>query len=158
VPVTVTAVAFVAATVNMDELPEVIEAGLAAMFTVGVAVDVLLKLAPPHPVKTRRSGNMNTIAKGKDILLRDRWAHAFIEVFLLISLSEQTPACLIVRLQNQHDTKQEKLAAGSALYRNGLYSTDNVCSLAARVNSQFCRGKGESAKGGRRTGFTLDVL
>jgi hypothetical protein len=81
VPVTVTAVAFVAATVNMDELPDVIEAGLAAMFTVGIAVDVLLKLAPPHPVKTRRSGNMNTIAKGEEILLINRWAHVFITLF-----------------------------------------------------------------------------
>ena len=80
-PVTVTAVALLAATVNMDELPAVIEAGLAAMLTVGVAVDVPLKLAPPHPVNTRRSGNMNTIAKGEEILLRNRWAHVFITVF-----------------------------------------------------------------------------
>jgi hypothetical protein len=64
----------------MDELPAVIEAGLAAMFTVGVAVAVPLKLAPPHPVNSRRSGNMNTIANGEEILLRDRWAHAFITV------------------------------------------------------------------------------
>jgi hypothetical protein len=66
----------------MDELPAVIEAGLAAMLTVGVdvVVGVLLKWAPPHPVNTRRSGNMNTIAKGEEILLRDRWAHAFITV------------------------------------------------------------------------------
>jgi hypothetical protein len=67
----------------MDELPEVIEVGLAAMLTVGVVVpvDVLLKLAPPHPVNTRRSGNMSTIAKGEEILRTDRWAHAFIAVF-----------------------------------------------------------------------------
>jgi hypothetical protein len=81
VPVTVTAVALLAATVNMDELPAVIEAGLAAMLTVGVAVGVLLKLAPPHPVNTRRSGNMNTIANGEEILRRNRWAHVFITVF-----------------------------------------------------------------------------
>jgi len=79
----VTALALVAATVNIDELPAVIEAGLAAMFTVGVAVpvDVLLKWAPPHPVNTRRSGNMNTIANGEEILRRVRWAHAFMTVF-----------------------------------------------------------------------------
>jgi hypothetical protein len=35
VPVTVTAVAFVAATVNVDELPAVIEVGLAARVTAG---------------------------------------------------------------------------------------------------------------------------
>jgi hypothetical protein len=81
VPVTVTAVALLAATVNMDELPAAIEAGLAAMLTVGVAVDVLLKWAPPHPVNTRRSGNINTNAKGEEILLRNRWAHVFITVF-----------------------------------------------------------------------------
>jgi hypothetical protein len=65
----------------MDELPAVIEAGLAAMLTVGVAVGALLKLAPPHPVNTRRSGNMNTIANGEEILRRNRWAHVFITVF-----------------------------------------------------------------------------
>jgi len=67
----------------MDELPAVIEAGLAAMLTVGVVVpvDVLLKLAPPHPVNTRRSGNMNTIANGEEILRTNRWAHVFITVF-----------------------------------------------------------------------------
>ena len=50
-------------------LPAAIEAGLAAMLTVGVAVDVLLKWAPPHPVNTRRSGNMNTNAKGEEFTL-----------------------------------------------------------------------------------------
>jgi hypothetical protein len=80
----VTALAFVAATVNMEELPALIEAGLAAMLTVGIAVEVeLLKLAPPHPANTRKSGNRNTIANGEEIQLRDRWAHAFITVFSL---------------------------------------------------------------------------
>jgi hypothetical protein len=67
----------------MDELPAVIEAGLAAMLTVGVAVAVavLLKWAPPHPLNSRRNGNINAIAKGEEILLRDRWAHVFITMF-----------------------------------------------------------------------------
>jgi hypothetical protein len=56
-PVTVTPVAFVAVTVNRDELPAVIDAGLAVMLTVGaglvdaltvtVAVEVIV---PPAPV------------------------------------------------------------------------------------------------------------
>jgi hypothetical protein len=58
VPVTVTAVAFVAATVNVDELPEAIEVGLAEMLTVGatggpdgVTVTVAVAVVfPPAPV------------------------------------------------------------------------------------------------------------
>ena len=54
-PVTVTVVALVAATVNVDELPAVIEDGLAAMVTVGGvagAVTVTMAVAvavPPVP-------------------------------------------------------------------------------------------------------------
>ncbi len=94
VPVTVTAVALAAVTVKVDELPAAIEVGLAVMLTVGVAVavGVLLKWAPPHPVNTRRSGNMNTIAKGEEILLRNWWAHVFITVFLLNSSERAMPA------------------------------------------------------------------
>jgi hypothetical protein len=49
-PVTVTLVAFVAVTVRVDELPVVIEAGEAEMFTVGPPdVEVVL---PPQPAKS----------------------------------------------------------------------------------------------------------
>lgn len=68
----------------MEELPALIEAGLAAMLTVGIAVEEeLLNEAPPHPVKTSKSGNRNTNANGEEIQLRDRWAHEFIAVFSL---------------------------------------------------------------------------
>jgi hypothetical protein len=58
VPVTVTPVALVAATVNVDELPAAIEVGLAVMLTVGAAggpagVTVTVAVAvilPPAPV------------------------------------------------------------------------------------------------------------
>jgi hypothetical protein len=55
VPVTVTWVALVAVTVNVDEFPEVIEVGLAVMLTVGAAAGVTVTVAPaeafpPAPV------------------------------------------------------------------------------------------------------------
>jgi hypothetical protein len=54
-PVTVTAVALVAATVKVDELPEVIEAGLEVIVTVGAGFCVTVTVAgatavPPAPV------------------------------------------------------------------------------------------------------------
>jgi hypothetical protein len=59
VPEIVTPVAFVAATVNVDEPPEVIEIGLAVMLTVGRAAGVpggvtvtvaVAVIVPPAPV------------------------------------------------------------------------------------------------------------
>ncbi len=55
VPLTVTVVAFVAVTVKVDEPPEVIDAGLAVMLTVGVVLDATVIAAvadvlPPDPV------------------------------------------------------------------------------------------------------------
>jgi hypothetical protein len=55
VPVTVTCVAFVAATVNVAELPETIEVGFAVMLTVGAGFGVTVTVAvadvdPPAPV------------------------------------------------------------------------------------------------------------
>jgi hypothetical protein len=54
-PVNVTCVAFVAITVKLDELPEEIEAGFAAMLTVGAAAATTMMVAvaevfPPAPV------------------------------------------------------------------------------------------------------------
>ena len=52
-PVTVTCAAFAAVTVRVDELPEVIVPGLAAMVTVGaVALELFVKLAP-QPANSR---------------------------------------------------------------------------------------------------------
>jgi hypothetical protein len=55
VPVTVTPVALVAVTVNVDELPEAIEVGLAVMATVGATAGVTVTVVPadalpPAPV------------------------------------------------------------------------------------------------------------
>ena len=57
-PVSVTALAFVAPTVRMEELPAVIEAGLAAMVTAGAGgvdgvvtvTDAVPEALPPAPV------------------------------------------------------------------------------------------------------------
>jgi hypothetical protein len=65
-------VAFAALTVNMDEAPEVIEAGAAATVTVGVAgggsLGRVADLAPPHPASVSNAGNSNITAKGEEIL------------------------------------------------------------------------------------------
>jgi hypothetical protein len=65
-------VALVALTVNMDEAPAAIEAGLAAMVTVGsVAVGLLGKvpdLAAPHPASITRRANSEIAARGEDSL------------------------------------------------------------------------------------------
>jgi hypothetical protein len=57
VPVTVTWVAFVAVTVNVEELPAVMDAGLALMVTVGIVTVVVPTVTeavavavPPAPV------------------------------------------------------------------------------------------------------------
>jgi hypothetical protein len=53
VPVTITWVALLAVTVKVDELPELIEGGLAVMVTVGDAATVTVVVAvvfPPAPV------------------------------------------------------------------------------------------------------------
>jgi hypothetical protein len=69
-PVTVTCVAFVADTVKVDELPAVIVVGLEVMLTVGVGV--LVKVAPPHPVNSRGSESVDSIAIGERIRDRSR--------------------------------------------------------------------------------------
>jgi hypothetical protein len=55
----------------MDESPELIEVGLAAMLTVGLVTGSLVSLAalPPHPViEASRSGSSRIIANGEDFL------------------------------------------------------------------------------------------
>jgi hypothetical protein len=77
-PDTVTDVPFAAVTVNIEELPAAIEAGLAVMLTEGAAVTELLK-SLPHPVNTGRSDNI-AIASSEEIRLRDRCAPTIITV------------------------------------------------------------------------------
>jgi hypothetical protein len=76
-------VAFVAVTVSVDEVPEMIEAGLAAMLIVGVAAGSpgrSLDLAAPHPTSVRSSGNTNIAANSEEILQSHRWGRIFIVV------------------------------------------------------------------------------
>ena len=48
--------AFVAVTVKVDELPALIDAGLAPMLTVGAGdVEVAMELLPPQPLKSKGS-------------------------------------------------------------------------------------------------------
>jgi hypothetical protein len=86
-PLTVTWVALVAATVKVDELPALIEVGLAVMLTVGAVAELpdplaslFLKLAP-HPVSSE-SAVMN--AAGSSIRKRDRRMTTFVTVFSLL--------------------------------------------------------------------------
>jgi hypothetical protein len=56
----------------MEELPALIETGLAAMLTVGAAAEgELLKLVPPQPA-SRSSGSADSIANGEKVQLRER--------------------------------------------------------------------------------------
>jgi hypothetical protein len=59
--------------VNVEEFPALIDAGLAAILTVGAAAEEeLLKLEPPQPATTSRIGSVNSIANGEKIQLRER--------------------------------------------------------------------------------------
>jgi hypothetical protein len=104
-PVTVTEVAFVADTVNVDELPAVIVAGLEVMLTVGV-VGVVLKVAPPHPVNSRGSESVDSIANGERIRGRSRAMRTCIMVF----------SFLCSRKQRWPDSQIEKWAQPKAVH------------------------------------------
>jgi hypothetical protein len=69
----VTAVAFVAVTVRVEDPPGVIEAGLAATLTVGAAdgdgsLGSVPDLAEPHPASVRKRDNSRVAARGAAIL------------------------------------------------------------------------------------------
>jgi hypothetical protein len=68
-PVTVTPVAFVAATVNVDEPPAATVVGLAVMVTVAVVVPVPVEPLPvePHPATSRNGEQIITIAMSDSI-------------------------------------------------------------------------------------------
>lgn len=65
-PVTVTPVAFVAVTVNVDEAPAATVVGLAVMVTVAAAVPLAVP-AEPHPAMTRSPEQIITIAMSDSI-------------------------------------------------------------------------------------------
>jgi hypothetical protein len=75
-PVTVTPVAFVAATVNVDEPPPATVVGLAVMVTVAAAVVPLA--AEPHPATTKSPEQIITIARS-DSIERNRETHRWLE-------------------------------------------------------------------------------
>ena len=56
-PEIVTVVAFVAVTVNVDDAPAAIEAGLAVIVTVGVVVGPVPAPTEPHPASSRSDDN-----------------------------------------------------------------------------------------------------
>jgi hypothetical protein len=66
-PVTVTPVAFVAVTVNVDEAPAATVVGLAVMVTVAAAVVPLAVPAEPHPATSRNGEQIITIAMSDSI-------------------------------------------------------------------------------------------
>lgn len=61
VPVIVTAVALLAVTVSVDELPEVMEVGLAVMLTVGGGAELPILPTLAHPVNISSSGRQDNI-------------------------------------------------------------------------------------------------
>ena len=83
-PVIRTWVALVAVTVNMDEVPARIAAGLAVMPLVG-ATCVALKLAPPHPASSMSSKVQGNSVKR--ILLNDRRLSDFVTAYSFLSLT-----------------------------------------------------------------------
>ena len=81
-PVKVMDVALVAATVSVDELPAVIEDGLAATVTVGItAGGPLITWDDPQAVTSKNSGRMKRITRDEVILLRKATAQIFITDF-----------------------------------------------------------------------------
>jgi hypothetical protein len=68
-PVTVTPVAFVAATVNVDEPPAATVVGLAVMVTVAAVVPAAVVPAPtePHPATSRNGEQIIAIAMSDSI-------------------------------------------------------------------------------------------
>jgi hypothetical protein len=74
-PVTVTWVALPATTVNVEEPPAVIDAGLAVMLTVGAEVVASPGPTVPHPASTKRKEKV--IASGDRMARRGRETHTF---------------------------------------------------------------------------------
>jgi hypothetical protein len=109
-------------TVKVDELPAVIDAGLAVMLT--VSVGLLLKVTPPQPLSSKGSESVENIAIGERIRERTRRTLTCIMVFSFFCLREQR--WLEVRFKmrqhkagiSRHDAP---LSVGSfSPYRSGL--------------------------------------
>ena len=84
-PVTVTVVAFVAATVNVEEAPAVIDVGLAVIVTVGAVVSP--GPTEPHPASTR--SNEKVAASGERIERKGRETRTLIMVVTFLYSGER---------------------------------------------------------------------
>lgn len=82
-PVKVMDVALLAVTVSVDELPAVIEDGLAAMVTVGAAGEgAAVEWPDPQPVESKHRGRINKTSRHEVALLIEPTAQIFIAVLL----------------------------------------------------------------------------
>jgi hypothetical protein len=127
-------VALVAATDNIEELPEVIEVGLAAILTVGAdgVGEPPLKCAPPQPAMTSRSGNNDRVASGDENQRVERWARAFVNNLYLLIPGGGGSALSIIRSMHRPRHKAEVVERRSVLYRNGFYSMNSLCAMPRR--------------------------
>jgi hypothetical protein len=83
-PVTVTAVALAATTVNVDDWPAAMVLGLADIVTVGPVGVVVPAPTVPHPVMS--TSNDTVTARGIRIVRSGRETRTFITVFVLPSM------------------------------------------------------------------------
>jgi hypothetical protein len=114
--VIVTAVALVAATVNVDAAPAATVVGLAAIVTVGDVGVVVPAPTVPHPVITR--SNDNVIARGIRIVRSGRETRSFITVFGPSFCVQVSEVGSNANCQNNRDAKRENRGGGAALYRS----------------------------------------
>ena len=97
-PVTTTCIALLAVTVNMEEVPAMIAAGLAVMPLVGSA-DLVLKLALAQPESSMSSEEQAITVKG--ILLNDRRVSDFDTVPSFLSLMGRCgPSVLYIQMSD----------------------------------------------------------
>lgn len=115
-PVTVTAVALVAATVKVDAAPAATEVGFALIVTVGDVGVVVPAPTVPHPVITR--SNDKVIARGMRIVRSGRETRSFITMLWSFLLCSGERSRLKMRIaKTTVDTKRENRDGGAALYR-----------------------------------------
>jgi hypothetical protein len=101
----------VAVTVSVAELPAVIEAGLAAIVTVGVAlvgaVELRLEL-PPHPLSAISNGSNTARAQGDAILEKERLATVF-----MAALTQHSVLRIWIAFETGIERRQPSLSFGS---------------------------------------------
>jgi hypothetical protein len=78
-------VAFVAVTVRVEELPAVIEAGLATRLTVGAGVEETVGALPPQPVMSSTSGRLDFTTAEERFRNQAEVMRTLVKVFSFIS-------------------------------------------------------------------------